>query len=104
MIKYIPEYLKYVKHETRKSTISEIINFLKSGSLIAAEVNSRILNNQIGFDLHLVLLYDFEKGMIVLHDPGLPPVKSRKITTEEFIKCSRYKGASGAITVFNKII
>lgn len=102
VLKYIPEYLKTVKHETRRATIKEIIDYLKQGALIGVEVNSRILNKKSGFSLHFVLLYDFDGKNIILHDPGLPPIQSRKVTIEEFDKCFNFKGANGGITIFTK--
>lgn len=102
VIKYIPEYLKYVKHETRRPTVQEIINLLKKGSLVGAEINAQVLNNRPGFSLHFVLLYGFDGKNILLHDPGLPPIKSRKVSLEEFDHCFNFAGANGGITVFEK--
>ena len=103
VIKYIPEYLKFVKHETRKARIEEIVNLLKEDNLVAAEVNSNILNNTPGFNLHFVLLYDFDKNQIILHDPGLPPKKSRKVTLADFEKCLNFPGSNAGIVVFRKL-
>jgi hypothetical protein len=100
VIKYIPQYLHWVKHETRRASIKEIIKLLKNGCLIEAEINSRILNHEPGFGLHFVLLYDFDGKNIILHDPGPPPIKARKVTLEEFDKCFNFKGANGGITIF----
>lgn len=102
VIKYIPEYLKTVKHESRRASIKEIAKLLKQGKLIGAEVNSRVLNNKPGFSLHFVLLYDFDGKNIILHDPGLPPIKSRKVSLKEFNQCFNFPGANGGITVFGK--
>lgn len=104
VIKYIPEYLKNVRHETRRASINEIVQFLKEGNLIGAEVNSRILNHKPGFSLHFILLYGFDGKNIILHDPGLPPIEARKITLEEFDKCFNFKGANGGIIIFNSSI
>lgn len=101
VIRYIPEYLKIVKHETRRATIEEIVGYLKKGCLVGAEVNSRILNGRSGFDLHFVLLYDCSLKYIILHDPGLPPIKSRKVTLKKFNKCFNFPGANGGIIVFH---
>lgn len=102
IIKYIPEYLKIVKHETRRAMLQEIIASLQAGALIGAEVNSRILNHKDGFSLHFVLLYDFDGTNIILHDPGLPPIKARKVTLKEFDACFNFKGANGEIVFFSK--
>lgn len=102
VLKYIPEYLSYVHHETRRATIDEIINLLKAGNLIGAEVNSTILNDKPGFSLHFVLLYDFDGKHIILHDPGLPPIKARHVSLKEFDQCFNFPGANGGITIFRK--
>ena len=102
VIPYIPEYLKFVKNETRKATTEEIIAFLKQEHLVGVEVNSDILNYTPGFNLHYILLYDFDGTHLILHDPGLPPIKSRKITTGDFEKCFNFPGSNGGITVFSK--
>lgn len=102
VLKYIPEYLKTVRHETRRASVEEIIEYLKQGDLIGVEINPRILNKKPGFSLHFVLLYDFTGKHIVLHDPGLPPIKGRKITIDEFNQCFNFLGANGGITIFRK--
>lgn len=103
VIRYIPEYLEVVKHETRRVSIKEIVTLLKKENLIGVEINSRILNRKPGFSLHFVLLYDFDGENIILHDPGLPPIKSRKVALKEFEECFNFPGAGGGITVFSKV-
>ncbi len=100
VIPYIPEYLTLVRHETRSASIEEIIQYIQRGCLVGAEVNSRILNYRKGFDLHFVLIYDFDGIHLILHDPGLPPIKSRKITVKQFDRCFHFEGANAGITVF----
>lgn len=102
VLQYIPEFIKHVEHETRRATVDEIVSYLKEGKLIAAEVNSRILNNLAGHSLHFVLLYDFDGENIILHDPGLPPVEARKVSLADFDRCFNYPGANGEVTVFWK--
>lgn len=102
VFQFIPEYLSIIKHETRRPSTDEIIGYLKHGSLIGVEVNSRILNHRPGFELHFILLYDFDGRDIIFHDPGLPPIKARKITLDEFNACFNYKGANAGMTVFSK--
>jgi len=102
VIKYIPEYIKTVEHETRKAPLDEIIQLLKDDCLIGAEINSRILNDKPGFSLHFVLLYGFDGENIILHDPGFPAIKARKVTLKMFDKCYNFEGANGGITVFTK--
>ena len=102
VIPFIPEFLKIVKHENRKATINDVVEYLSKGFLIGVEVNSAILNNKEGLNLHYVLLYGFDGENILLNDPGLPAIQGRIITLEEFEKAFNYEGANTAITAFNK--
>jgi len=99
----IPEFLRVVGHETRSVTSRDIITILtnEQQSLIGATVNASILNNTKGFALHYVLFYDFDGTFFHLHDPGLPPAPSRKITVQEFESCFTYPGGNGGIEVFS---
>lgn len=100
IIPLIPKFLSSVTHETRRPTEEEVLGYLKAGKLVATEVNASLLNNTPGFNLHLILLYDFDGKHILLHDPGLPPMPSRKLTIEEFKNCWSYPGSNGGIEVF----
>lgn len=102
VIQFIPEFLKAVKHENRKATMEDIKKYLKDGCLIGVEVNSAILNNYEGFNLHYILLYGLDGENVVFNDPGLPPIKGRKITIKEFQKIFNYEGSNSAITVFGE--
>lgn len=102
VIRYIPEYLRHVKHETRIASIREIIAYLKLGCLIAAEVQAGILNQTDKFDLHMVLLYDFSNSDFIMHDPGLPPCRARRVKKDLFRKIFSFPGAGSGITVFRQ--
>lgn len=102
VIKDIPEYISLVHGINRKSSIEEIIKYLKDEYLIGMEVDSRALNNKQGFSLHYVLIYDFDGKYFILHDPGLPPLEARKVSIEEFSKAFDYEGAGKSMTAFKK--
>lgn len=102
IMQYLPEYLKYVKQKTRTSSTSEVTNYLKEGYLVTLELNPKILNNKPGFTLHYVLVYDFDGENIYMHDPGLPPLKSRKVTLEKFKVAFEYIGANPSISIYKK--
>lgn len=102
VVKYIPVYLKLVNHENRIATTQDIIDGLRKDALIGAEINSRILNNQSGFSLHYVLVYNFDNDCFIFHDPGLPPIESRRVSIDDFEKCFSYPGANRTITVFKR--
>lgn len=98
----IPEFIDTVEHETRRASIEEIIDYLKEGKLVACSINARILNNKPGLSLHFVLLYDFDGENIILHDPGLPAIPSRKVSPADFEKAFAFDGANGETTLFWK--
>lgn len=102
VLKYIPEFMERVCHETRRAETREIVEYVQQNKLVAAEVNARILNNQAGLSLHFVLLYDFDGENILLHDPGSPPVASRKVSVSDFEKAFAFEGANGEATLFWK--
>lgn len=102
VIKYIPDFLKVVHHETRKSNTREVCKLVKQGKLVGVEVNSSILNKQKGFNLHFVLVYDCTKTHVIFHDPGLPPIPSRKVTIAAFRKCFEHAGGSCSAHVYEK--
>ena len=98
----IPEFLRLVPHETRRASIEEIISFLHKDNLVGVTLNSSILNSKPGFMLHYVLLYDFDGIHFSLHDPGLPPHPSRRISRETFETSFVYPGGNGGIEIFSK--
>lgn len=98
----IPEFLRRVHHETRRIQTAEIISILTEGACIGATINSSILNKKPGFALHYILLYDFDGTHFLLHDPGLPPMPSRKITVQEFESSFVYPGGNGGIEIFHE--
>ena len=102
VIKYIPDFLEAVHHETRKSTTAEVLRFVRKGSLVGVEVNSSILNRKKGFNLHFILVYDCTKTHVIFHDPGLPAMPHRKITLSRFKKCFEHAGGSCSAHVYEK--
>ena len=102
VIKYIPEYLEIVKHESRRATVEEIKKLVQEGALVGVELNSRILNKRDGFSLHYILIYDFDESGFILHDPGLPPIEARHVTYAEFNEAFNFPGANGGVTIFQR--
>lgn len=102
VISDIPEFLQTVHHETRRIQTKEIISFLNKGACIGATIQANILNKKSGFTLHYVLLYDFDGTHFHVHDPGLPPMPSRKITLQEFESSFIYPGGNGGVEIFHE--
>lgn len=70
----------------RDATLADIRRFLKNGYLIETGVNGAALNGNEGYYGHSVVLYAADKMHVYLHDSGLPPMPSRKLTLARFKK------------------
>ncbi len=77
---------KDVHYDIRDATMSDIRSHLKKGYLVETGVNSAALNKRKGYAGHSVVVYDIDKTYIYLHDSGLPPMPSRKVTHSLFKK------------------
>ena len=93
--RYIPEFLRRIKTQSRYARIGELQQLLDKGYLVASDVNSAVLNNRKGYDSHLVLVIGYGKDYFILHDPGLPPRENRRVTSKLFQKAWSKKYGSG---------
>lgn len=99
----IPEFLRLVRHETRRATIQDIETMLQQGYLVGAEINSRILNNKPGFALHYVLIQAHTDTSFSVNDPGggsAPPVENRKVSKADLMRALGEDGANSEVTGF----
>lgn len=103
VLEQIPEYMRLVGHEVRSTTVGEIVKFVKEGYIVVCEVNSQILNKLPKFNLHMILMYEYQDDCLLIHDPGLPPISGRKLTLEEFNECFNYPGGNPGASVFRRI-
>lgn len=102
----VSEFLRKVKHVTRRATIEDVDKFLANGYLTGAEINSRILNKKSGFSLHYVLVRGANDGNYIINDPGggsSPPLENRVVSKEEFMEALGKEGSNGEVTAFRKI-
>ena len=96
---FIPEYLKYVKTETREANIDDIDNFLNEGFVVLAMVNAMTLNQKEGFGSHAVLVISkYEDESYEVNDPGRP-ARKRKIERDVLAKAL---SEVGEVTGFKK--
>ncbi len=100
IIPEIPEFLKFVKTEIRKADIKEVIQALKENKLVSMEIDACRLNNTKGFSLHYVLVFGLDGNEVILHDPGLPALESRKVNIEELNHAFNFKGAGQSINIY----
>lgn len=70
--------------EYREPTIEDILRFLDEGWLVRCLVNSRRLNRKDGYFGHSIIVSGYEGDNIIIQDPGLPPVKNRKVSFADF--------------------
>ena len=92
---YIPEFLRKIKTHKRYAEINEVRELLDKGYLVTSDVNSDVLNSRKGYNSHLVLIIGYDKDNFILHDPGLPPRKNRKIISKLFQRAWSKKYGSG---------
>ncbi|OGK23865.1 hypothetical protein A2954_07185 [Candidatus Roizmanbacteria bacterium RIFCSPLOWO2_01_FULL_37_12] len=85
--------LLYSKSKIQKKvlpTLDDIKKLLNKGCLIICNVNSFILNQKNGFAGHFVVVFGYDDKNLFLHDPGLPPLKNRKVSYDLFTKAWEY--------------
>ncbi len=70
--------------DNRNPTINDIKTFIDKGYLVRVHVNARSLNGKSGYFGHAVIVYNYDKDGVILHDPGLPPIPSRKVAYADF--------------------
>ncbi len=64
-------------------TINDIKDFLDKGYLVKVLVNSRRLNGKDGYFGHAIVVIGYDDKSFMVHDPGLPPKPSRKVSYAE---------------------
>ncbi len=82
--------IKYGSTEKRIPTIDDIKNLFREGYLIMCNVNSKALNSKEGYSGHAILIIGFDKDKLIVHDPGLLPIKDREVPFEIFEKAWAY--------------
>ncbi len=83
-MQYAKIFSREINSETRIPEFKEILELLSLGYLVICSVNSKILNNKVGFTGHFILVIGFTGTSIIAHDPGFPSFKSREIDLDLF--------------------
>ena len=60
---------------------------------MGVEINIRALQNKPGFNDHMVLLIGKSGSNYIIHDPGLPAYKFRRVSRQDFMRSWAYAGA-----------
>jgi hypothetical protein len=93
-MKNVELFLECIELEQRLPDLKDIIDLLKAGYLVICNVNSCMLNDLPNYIGHFVLIYHIGSDYILMHDPGLPPNESRKVTHDKFLASWAYPSES----------
>lgn len=80
----VAEYIKKVKIIQKKPSVEDIVSKMKDGYLIRVMVDSSVLNDGKSYEGHSVVVNGFDDNFISFHDPGLPPLKNRRVSYSLF--------------------
>lgn len=83
---YIKDSLMVISHENRKAKLKDFEGLLSEGYLLISDINYYALQQKPGYGSHAVVIYGFDNDNFYLHDPGLPPRKSLKVSKKLFQK------------------
>jgi len=83
-------FMKDFMFEPRVPDLQDIGKLLGDGYLIICNVNSCALNDLPGYSGHTVVIYKINRSHLFIHDPGLPPLQSRKIAHDKFVMSWAY--------------
>lgn len=84
------EFCEKIKIDYRLPTFKDIQDLLDKGYLITCLVNSKTLSKKKGYVGHCVVVFKCDSRNVFLHDPGLPPLKNRKVSRMLFEKAWGY--------------
>lgn len=83
-------FVKAVETEKRLPTLHDIRILLADDFLVVCNVNARVLDKRSGYTGHFVVVIGYTDKHLILHDPGLPPHKSRKVPYNLFAEAWAY--------------
>lgn len=81
---------KAVRLIQRSATLEDMLKLTSNGYILLCTVNPFVLKRQKGYASHIVVLTAISKNQVAFHDPGLPPVKNRRVKTSLFMKAMSY--------------
>lgn len=84
------DYSKSKIHKKILPTLEDVKDFLEKGYLLICNVNSKTLSQKEGYIGHSVVIFGYDEKNLYIHDPGLPPLKNRKVSYQIFSKAWEY--------------
>lgn len=84
------QLLQAVPIDQNIPTLADIISMVRQGYIVMCNVNSQVLNGRQGYVGHFVLVKGIADQMLVVHDPGLPPLENRLVSFQDFEKAWAY--------------
>lgn len=82
MKNYIPRFVDLNLNICRTPTLADIDEMLADRMLVTVTLNSRELNEKPGYNSHMILIIGKNNDTYIAHDPGLPPIPRRAISSE----------------------
>lgn len=73
-----------IERQERVPEMEDLCRLLDEGWYVVPLVNSKRLNDQDGYSGHFVFVYGYDASDVIFHDPGLPPLVSRRTSWDAF--------------------
>lgn len=89
-LQYARRFAKLNLVDCRLPDFKEIKKLLSEGYLIICNVNSTTLAGGPGYSGHFVVVFEGDDKTVTIHDPGLPPKPSQKVSHSVFERAWAY--------------
>ncbi|MBP9761611.1 RluA family pseudouridine synthase [Candidatus Saccharibacteria bacterium] len=82
MLPYVGDYLRRVTQARQQPKLADIDAFLDEGRLVTVTLSGHSIDSRDGYSAHAILIYDKDGDDYLAHDPGMPPIEGRRITSK----------------------
>lgn len=79
-------FLQHFDYSPHIPGLDDLRKLLHQDFLVICNVNSCALNGHEGYIGHFVLVYGIDDNAVIIHDPGPPHRKARKVAHDLFVK------------------
>jgi len=97
------EMIKHNIFSNEKVELGDAEKWFNQNYLVVLLINSNVLRDKKGINGHFVVLTGLDEDNVVIHDPGLPPLKNRAVPKELFLKAWRYPKEDYDTMLFKKV-